>query len=117
MRYFSLDEFDSPDSKGSGSNMDADLLVLLDELRDRYGKPIRVTSGYRTEKHNAAVGGVPESSHMRGYAVDIAASSSRERHDLVKLAIQVGFNRIGIANSFIHLDNDPDKPYRVMWTY
>lgn len=74
LKYFTLSEFDSPDMEGSGSNMDATLLDMLDSLREHYGKPIRITSGFRTEKHNAAVGGVPDSSHMRGYAVDIACA-------------------------------------------
>jgi len=117
LKYFTLSEFDSPDLEGSGSRMDATLLEMLDSLRDRYGKPLRITSGYRTAEHNAAVGGVPDSSHMRGYAVDIAATSSRERHDIIKLAMEVGFDRIGVANTFIHLDIDPNKPDRCVWKY
>lgn len=117
LKYFTLSEFDCPTLKGSGINMDATLLQMLDELRFRYGKPIRITSGYRTKEHNEAVGGVPDSSHLRGLAVDIAATSSRERHNLLRLAIEVGFNRIGIAKTFIHVDIDSDKPEKCVWTY
>jgi len=117
LKYFTLSEFDSPDLPNSGINMDKQLLELLDELRFRYGKPIRITSGYRTKEHNEAVGGVPDSSHLRGLAVDIAATSSRERHNLLRLAIEVGFNRIGIAKTFIHLDIDSDKPEKCVWAY
>ena len=117
LKYFTLDEFSSPDLPNSGINMDSTLLDLLDTLREHYGKPLRITSGYRTKEHNEAVGGVPNSSHLRGYAVDIAATSSGERHDILKLAMDIGFNRIGIAKSFIHLDNDPAKPAGLVWTY
>ena len=117
LKYFTLDEFDCPTFKGSGVNMDSTLLRMLDDLRERYGKPLRVTSGYRTKEHNEAVGGVPNSSHLRGVAVDIAATSSRERHDILKLAFEVGFDRIGIANSFLHLDIDDTKPKDCIWTY
>ena len=48
---------------------------VLDPLRERYGKPIRVTSGYRCPKLNTLVGGAPNSQHMRGEAADIVARS------------------------------------------
>lgn len=44
---------------------------LLDPLRAAYGKPIRVTSGYRCRDLNFAVGGVSTSAHMEGYAADM----------------------------------------------
>ena len=52
MKYFNYEEFDSPDVQGSGQFMDPKLLEMIDEAREIYGKPIRVTSGYRTEAHN-----------------------------------------------------------------
>lgn len=44
---------------------------VLDPLREAYGKPIIVTSGYRCQALNKAVGGSPTSDHMRGCAADI----------------------------------------------
>ena len=44
---------------------------LLQPIRDAYGKPIKVTSGFRCRKLNQAVGGSPTSVHTRGWAVDI----------------------------------------------
>lgn len=44
---------------------------LLQPIRDAYGKPIKVTSGFRCRKLNQAVGGSATSAHMRGYAADI----------------------------------------------
>ena len=53
-----------------------DLAVLvLDPIREAWGQPLIVTSGYRSPQLNAAVGGVPTSAHMEGYAVDIALCS------------------------------------------
>lgn len=47
---------------------------FLDPLRAAWGKPIRVSSGYRSKKLNAAVGGASTSVHMIGYAADLQAS-------------------------------------------
>ena len=50
MRYFSYSEFDSPDEVGSGQKMHPDILEMLDQVRDKFDKPIRINSGYRTER-------------------------------------------------------------------
>ena len=46
---------------------------VLDPLRKLYGKPIKVTSGYRCPRLNAAVGGASGSQHMKGEAADITS--------------------------------------------
>lgn len=48
---------------------------LLQPIRDAWGKPIKVTSGFRCYKLNRAVGGSPTSVHTRGWAVDIKPAS------------------------------------------
>ena len=117
MRYFKINEFDSPDLKGSGNKMDSKILHMLDEARKQYGSAIKINSGYRTRFHNAKVGGVESSSHLKGLAVDIACSKSLDRFKLIRILQKVGFNRIGIGNTFIHVDIDPEKIKNVMWTY
>lgn len=61
---------------------------VLEPLRMAWGKPIRVTSGYRSEALNRAVGGVANSQHRLGQAADIMSwSMSRtENEQLFKLA-------------------------------
>jgi uncharacterized protein YcbK (DUF882 family) len=117
MKYFNYEEFDSPDIQGSGQLMDRKILDMLDETREKFGKPIIINSGYRTIRHNAKVGGKPRSSHLKGLAVDIACSSSRDRYNLLEVLKSVGFNRIGIAKTFIHVDIDSDKSSDVIWIY
>lgn len=117
MKYFKYEEFDSPDIKGSGKKMDAKLLMMLDRIRDIVGEPLIITSGYRSESWNAKVGGVEGSSHTKGLAVDISIRNSRMRFKLINALIEVGINRIGIADNFIHIDIDPDKHKNVIWTY
>jgi uncharacterized protein YcbK (DUF882 family) len=115
-KYFTIGEFDSPDLPNSGINMDNEFLKLLDKARDTAGIPFKITSGYRTESHNSKVGGVANSSHLRGYAADIACTSGTDRWTIIDSLIKAGFNRIGVAKTFIHVDNDPDKSSAI-WTY
>lgn len=123
MKYFTTSEFDSPDKPGSGSLMSETILDMLDDVREKFGKPIVINSGYRTEGHNAKVGGKPKtdtskgSSHMYGLAVDISCKNSTDRFHLIYLLQETGFQRIGVAGSFIHVDIDFDKSQEVMWTY
>jgi len=117
LNYFTLSEFDSPDLPNSGVNMDSGFLTKLDTAREYAGISFRITSGYRTKSHNTNVGGVPDSSHTKGYAADIACSSGSERYIIIKALLDAGFNRIGVASTFIHVDNDPSKPSDVVWTY
>ena len=117
MKYFNYEEFDSPDVQGSGQLMDLEFLSMLDAARKIYGKPMHVNSGYRTKSHNEQVGGVSSSSHLKGLAADISCKSSSDRFDMLQAFIKVGFKRIGVARSFIHIDNDKDKSQNVIWTY
>lgn len=48
-----------------------ELLEVLDDLREFYGKPIRITSGFRCTELNKLVGGSPTSAHGVGYAADL----------------------------------------------
>jgi len=61
---------------GVPENVKALVENVLDPLREKYGKPIRVNSGYRCPKHNLAVGGASRSQHLLGEAADIAPVSS-----------------------------------------
>ena len=117
IRHFSPHEFDSPDSPGSGRNMQWSIVSKLDSIRSTIGQPMVVNSGYRTPEHNDEVGGVDGSAHSEGYAVDIACRVSRLRFLIIQAALDVGISRIGIARTFVHLDTDPSKPVQVAWLY
>lgn len=92
MKYFTMDELthsatairkgidNTPDSKVK-ANLTALVANILDPLREAYGKPIVVSSGYRCAKLNRAVGGVARSQHLSGQAADIqSAGKSRSEH-------------------------------------
>jgi hypothetical protein len=128
IKYFKLSEFDGKDANGNklpgtGGNMRASTLIKCDALREAYGKPLIVASGYRTPERNAQVGGVKNSSHLLGYAVDwknIAPQPSEWDTELIEFleaAWAAGFRRFGVMATSIHTDDDPTKTSPALWTY
>ena len=125
MRYFQPEEFDCKCSKcrtnneGNGAEMMDDyFLQMLDDARHKAGVPFRITSGYRCIAHNRSISGsVKDSAHTKGLAADIACSDSRTRGYIIGALFEAGFNRIGIHEHFIHVDDDPSKDADVVWLY
>jgi len=77
MIYFKHSEFDTPGSPGTGKKMCPAFLYLLDSARDVYGKPMRITSGFRTKEYNRDLqqrgyAAAKNSSHLFGCAADVA---------------------------------------------
>ena len=112
---FSRHEFDSPDLENSGDSMQEVTLDKIQRARTSYGKAIHVTRGYSTINHNNDIGGVKDSAHIKGHAVDISMSDSRERFILLMHLLKAGFTRIGVYNKHIHVDDDPNKDRNVLW--
>ena len=93
MRYFTIAELcnsDTADRLGIINRLPKEYLPnvqglinnVLDPLREWYGKPIYVNSGYRCPELNKAVGGVENSFHVSGCAADIDARSYEENKKL-----------------------------------
>ena len=101
MKYFTVAEFvrsETADRRGIDNKLPKELLPnvqalitnVLDPLREAWGKPITVTSGYRCEALNKAVGGSATSDHMKGCAADITAGSRKENKRLFYLIQELG---------------------------
>tara|TARA_R110000772_G_scaffold31949_1_gene78530 strand:+ start:2455 stop:2727 length:273 start_codon:yes stop_codon:yes gene_type:complete len=90
--------------------------MRLDEARECAGIPFIINSAYRSPSHPLSIKN-PTSSHIKGLAVDISATSSRQRGLILDALRAVGFDRIGIAKTFIHVDMDFDKDQDVTWLY
>ena len=102
--------------KNIESNMDINFLAKLDEAREYANIAFIINSAYRSPEHPLSIKN-PTSSHIKGLAVDISVKDSRQRFLILDALIAVGFSRIGIAGTFIHVDLDLDKSQNVIWTY
>jgi zinc D-Ala-D-Ala carboxypeptidase len=122
IKFFTLGEFDSPDKIGSGENMNLDFVRKLDEARELAGVPFKINSGFRTKEHNVYLEKkgyhvAKNSSHLKGLAADISTKDSKTRFLIVDSLIKVGFTRIGIGKTFVHVDSDVTKSQSVLWMY
>ena len=114
MKYFTESEFNEFEK------MDPKLLEKLDQLREVYGYPIKLTSTYRSPDHPIEAKKEKPGEHAYGAAVDIACVGGEATFKLVKAAIEVGFTRIGISrkNNFVHVGIGYDgAPPITIWTY
>lgn len=77
---------------------------ILQPLRDAWGKPMCVNSGYRCAELNVAVGGVPTSQHVKGEAADIATD---DPYSLAKLAqdICLPYDQMILYPTFVHFSH------------
>ena len=83
---------------------------VLEPARKAYGKPIRVTSGYRSERLNKVVGGKPNSQHMRGQAADLQADNLERLYDIINK--QGNYDQLLLEfngkSKWIHVSYNPD---------
>lgn len=92
--YFARHEFRCP-CCGRGAVALA-LVLALEDVRSLYGRPVRITSGWRCEPHNREVGGHPQSRHLIGCAADLAPLyRDRDRWDHLRLAVVEVARRYG----------------------
>lgn len=103
MKYFTIEELTRstvatargiPNIPGENEReaLEVLTLALLDPLRELWGKPIYVNSGYRSPALNKAVGGVANSQHMKGQAADITTGNAESNRKLFALIRDGGFD-------------------------
>ncbi len=114
---FTLDEFACKCSRSHFTMPDMAVLhQRIQVLRTLVGHSLTLNSGYRCSPHNREINGAQFSQHVLGNAVDIdtVGWSSNRRANLIKIAMGIGLNGIGIAANFIHLDI---RETPMMWHY
>lgn len=104
--------------KGKGCcgtvKIDTELVDFLQKIRDHFGKPIIINSGYRCEKHNKTVGGAASSLHTKGMAADIVVEGVKPV-EVAKYAETIGVLGIGLYGAedgnFVHIDTRSSKSF------
>ena len=118
-KYFTEDELRCKCGCGV-VGMDTDFMKILVAIREAVDQPFVVRSAYRCPSHNALVSKTGRTGpHTTGRAIDIRTNSGL-RFEIMEAAIDRGITRIGIANSFIHIDDlsfDDGFTEDVIWTY
>ena len=101
--HFKLKEFACKNSEAV--IVSEKLCYVLEAIRAYFGKPVVVTSGYRTPEYNAIVGGAAKSRHMLGIAADIQISGVKPA-DVAAYArtLMPTYGGIGIYSTFTHID-------------
>lgn len=119
LKHFSEGELNKLTPGCSLSDMDEEFMIHLDSARDLAGIPFVLTSAYRSKSWELSHGRSGTSAHTSGHAVDISCKDSFSRERIVSALMRVGFNRIGISSTFIHVDDSllPCHPQHVLWLY
>lgn len=127
MKYFSFEEFErsaSAQRLNIDNSIPEDLKVnvtaladaVLDPLREAWGKPIMVNSGYRCAELNRAVGGSPSSQHTKGMAADITTGNRADNRRLFQLIVDMKLPYDQLINeggfSWIHVSHRADGKNR-----
>ena len=105
--YFDTKEFESRDGKPSPFQyiVHIGLIDKLNEIREAFGKPIIINSGYRSPEHNAKVGGVANSQHVKGTAADIRPEDLKDLPELQKICDEMNpHGGVGFYDTFCHVD-------------
>jgi zinc D-Ala-D-Ala carboxypeptidase len=109
-KYFKPEEFAKSIPSCRIDDLHHQLLKMLDEARKKAFIPFIINSAYRTREYEISKGRTGYSSHCKGLAVDIKCNDSIDRFLMIKALIDTGFRRIGIYETFIHVDIDYTKP-------
>lgn len=94
--------------------IDKQLVIYVQKIRDHFGKPVTINSGYRCSKHNSAVGGTSGSKHTKGMAADIVVDGVKPA-EVAKYAESLGIKGIGLYEgsdgNFVHIDTRTIKSF------
>ena len=116
---FSAKEFEC---QHCGKNeMKSEFMGKLQALRMRYGKPMKITSGYRCPEHPIEAKKEKPGAHASGLACDVGIDG-QQAYELMKDAFALGFTGIGVSQKgsgprFIHLDMLEEAPRPNIWSY
>jgi hypothetical protein len=107
-KYLSLSEVAC--KCGCGQIPQKVMLDKFDQIREAYGKPIHITSGFRCEKHNKKIGGSKNSNHVKGLAIDVLRLKELTDFILKNLeTLDMYIEDPAVTVSWIHISPVPPK--------
>ena len=108
IKHFTRDEFKCKCGKycnGFPAEPEKKLVTVADRVREHFGKPAIVSSGVRCKQHNANVGGVSESRHLQGKAMDFCIVGHRATEVLSYVQAQPEIRyAYAIDSNYVHMD-------------
>lgn len=116
-KYFKESEFKACSPSCSLQDMKQHTIEKLDAAREMAGIPFILNSAYRSPQWDKERGRTGTGAHTTGCAVDIRCNSNANRMKIVLALLAVGFRRIGVGKTYIHVDDDPAQAQNVMWHY
>ena len=115
---FSKKEFDC--THCGANQMTPAFMAKLQALRTKYGKPLRITSGFRCAQHPIEAKKIKPGAHASGCACDVGVDG-QQAYEVMKIAFELGFTGIGVnqktSGRFIHLDTLEEVPRPNVWSY
>ena len=115
--YFHPTEFPRCNPPCKKSDMHADTIERLNRMREIAGIPLVLNCAYRSPAHDRARGRSGTGAHTLGRAVDIRCNADATRYKIIVAALEAGFTRIGVADTFVHVDDSPTHAQRRFWPY
>lgn len=97
-------------------NIKALVEEVLQPLRDSWGGPLFINSGYRCPELNKAVGGVPTSMHCKGQAADVGVTDPYSLAKLIK-RMRLDVDQVIVYPSFVHISHKRDGENRGEFLY
>lgn len=125
-QYFNVGEIINASTFEGTFPFNTDVLKVADFLRERLGKPIHVESAYRSPEYNASIGGVNNSQHVSGNALDLHGDGLmemvkewRDNHtnDYDQAVFALGMGGLGLYDWGIHIDVRDNGGALAFWDY
>lgn len=110
-KNFKSTEFDCHGAGCCGkTNIDEELVGILQQIRASFGQAVTINSGYRCNTHNKSVGGASKSKHTVGMAADIVVKGVKPE-EVAKYAESIGVKGIGLYKWGCHVDTRTTKSF------
>lgn len=117
LEYLTWDQFDSPDTPGSGYRfMERKPVIILDQITKKTRREYHIERGYCSKTYADKIGLVSNNSHRVGKAIQIRILNPKKRMQLIAYLCNFGVTRIAVSRESVYFDTDDLKdPAFYLW--